>query len=209
MKDNKYLSRLLILVVACVALVGLYLFVKSQQTPVTKETPGAPAPVATPAVPDATTAQGEAPAPIGDGTDIELRDGAASGITMASTPGGECSLDYLGQGSAEIKDGVLKLGETTSIVGWAAVDGKPAKRVLLEFKPLAADGVGGGFAELNAGLQRDDVATAKGAEGYRHSGYSRIGNLKGAASGSYRLYLALDYGDSLVQCDLGKDVVIQ
>ena len=207
MKDNKYLSRLLILVVGCVALVGLYLFIKSQQPPAT-QVPRGPVSAVAPAAPDSTGAQVDAPASIGDGTDIELRDGAASGITMASTPGGECSLDYLGQGSVEIKDGALKLGEPTSIVGWAAVDGKQAKRILLEFKPLAADGASGGFVELNAGLQRDDVAAAKGAEGYRNSGYSRIGSLKGAAAGSYRLYLALDYGDSLVQCDLGKEIVI-
>jgi hypothetical protein len=206
MKDNKYLFRILALVVGCIALVGLYLFVKSQQPPVTKN---APASVAVPSVSQPEAAPDGSIAAIGDGTDIELRDGAAAGITMASTPGGECSLDYLGQGSAEVTNGTLKLGETTSIVGWAAVNGKPAKRILLEFKPLAADGAAGGFVELNAGLQRDDVAAAKGSEGYRHSGYSRIGGLKGAASGSYRLYLALDYGDSLVQCDLGKEVAIQ
>ena len=209
MKDNKYLSRLIMLVVGCVALVGLYLFVKSQQPAATKETPAAVTTAATPGVEPAQGDASAAPAVIGDGTDIELRDGAASGITMASTPGGECSLDYLGQGSAEVTNGALKLGETTSILGWAAANGKPAKRILLELKPLAADGVGGGFVELNAGLQRDDVAAAKGSEGYRQAGFSRIGSLKGAVSGSYRMYLALDYGDSLVQCDLGKEVTIQ
>ena len=207
MKDNKYLSKLLALVVGCVALVGLYLFIKSQQPPVADQ-PAASTPPAAVVAPE-TVQGGGTTAAIGDGTDIELRDGAASGITMASTPGGECSLDYLGQGSAEVKDGTLKLGETTSILGWAAADGKAAKRILLEFKPFAADGAAGGFVELNSGLQRDDVAAAKGSEGYRYSGYSRIGSLKGAAAGAYRLYLALDYGDSLVQCDLAKEVVIQ
>lgn len=190
MRDNKFFIALALAAVGSFSLAGLYVAVKGTR-------PSAePAPV-----------QPKRVDKYRDGDDIRLLSADAAGIRAASTPGGECSLDYLGQDG--VAPQILVQGRPTGISGWGAYPQESVERVLLEWKPADGAALPGGFVELNSGLERADVAAAKASEIHRNVGYGRSGALLDAPPGAYRLYLVLQTKAGLIQCDLKRNVTVQ
>ncbi|MGO0999902.1 hypothetical protein [Lysobacter sp. CA196] len=198
MKDNRFLFGFVATLVGCFSLAGLYVAIKG------------PGGTAVESVVGAAQQAPAQPRSFKDGDDVAFLDGTASAITTASVAGGECALDYLGQDGAASSAKVLKKGAPTKISGWAALPAEgPVKRMLLEWKPVTGSPAFDGFVALNFAQRRDDVAAAKGGERYRNSGYDRYGLIKDIPVGTYRLYLVLDKGDELFQCDLGREVAVE
>lgn len=196
MKDNKFLFAFAAVVVGSLSLAGLYVAVKGR----------GPAGAASGSSPDAAT-----PARVEkfrDGEEIRFISGDDAGLKVASVPGGECNLDYLGQeGRAPAQ--TLVRGRATGIAGWASYPHASVQRMLLEWKPINTESSAGTFVELNSGLERSDVAESKHSDAYRNVGFGRSGSLLDIPSGTYRLYLVLDTKSGLIQCGLGRDVTVE
>ncbi|MGO1072236.1 hypothetical protein [Lysobacter sp. CA199] len=196
MKDNKFLFGFVAFVIGCFSLTGLYVAVKGKGLGADSAAAVAPA------------SSVELTRQFEDGQDIAFLDGEAAGITMATVAGGECALDYFGQGGATSAT-QLTPRVPLKISGWAATrGGATAKRVWIEWKPTSGGSSRGGFIQLNAGLAREDVVSAKGASSYLRSGYDRFGVVVGVPAGSYQLYLVLDTGTELLQCDINREVTV-
>ena len=192
MRDNKFFWGFALAAVGSFLLAGLYVAVKG-------------------------FGSGADPAPVlpgradkyRDGDDIRLLSAEAAAIRVASTPGGECNLDYLGQEG--VTPQILIQGGRTGISGWGAYpqQRESVDRVLLEWKPVGDAAAPSVFVELNSGLERADIAAAKASAVYRNVGYGRSGNLTDAPAGVYRLYLLLQTKTGLIQCDLNREATVR
>jgi hypothetical protein len=159
----------------------------------------------------AETAAAPAPAqvPTASGADehffaaAELR-----GISEASIPGGECSLDYLAQDDKKIvSKGNANIPKKAQFYGWGVVDGKLPSAYFLEMKPVAA-GAPSFYAKLGeGGVERKDVVDVMKRPELLKSGFYAEGGFTGL-SGTYDLFLLMRSAKSIYQCSLNFQLVL-
>lgn len=132
----------------------------------------------------------------------------ARGISEASIPGGECSLDYLAQDDKKIvSKGNASIAKKTQFYGWGVVEGKLPSSYMLEMKPVAA-GAPAFYAKLgDGGVERKDVVDAMKRAELLKAGYYAEGDFTGL-SGTYDMYLLMRSDKGLYQCSLNFQLVV-